>query len=658
MKARLPERRDDLATPTAGDAGANPILQALRTRALQPLSPRTRYAVALLGPLFSTLVQYVLLPEPSIAPFVFFYFSVALVSWLAGRGPGLLSVALSAAAANHLFVMPHRQWSLSQPALIATGLFVVGAAAVSLLCASFRDALLASQRTAAVLREQGELLRLSHDAIFVWRADGPIETWNHGAEELYGFTSDEARGRLPRDLLQTGFPSPRERIEATLREQGRWEGELEHRTRDGRLLTVSAKMQLVRGPDGVERVLATNRDITERKRAEEALRAANAQLIDSDQRKTEFLAMLSHELRNPLAPIRNSLYILDRVAPGGEQARRAQRVIERQVTHLARLVDDLLDVMRLTRGKTHLQLEPLDVADVVSHAADDHRAAFANAGLELELSVPARPVWIEGDRVRMAQLIGNLLSNAAKFTERGGKATISLEEDVGLGQAIIRVRDTGAGIAPEMLPRLFEPFVQADRSLARSSGGLGLGLAVAKGLVEMHDGTVSVSSEGLGRGAEFTVRLPLETSAPATETARGVTRTAPSRRVLVIEDNVDAADSLREVLELAGHAVDVAYTAEDGLARARASRPDVVLCDLGLPGMDGYEVARAIRADPALQGTMLVALTGYAAPEDVSRSREAGFDHHVAKPPASGVLEGLLASATTARPEADAAAAP
>jgi PAS domain S-box-containing protein len=510
-----------------------------------------------------------------------------------------------------------------------------------------------------VLRRQAELLHLSHDAIFVWRFDGAIETWNHGAEELYGFTADEARGRPPRDLLQTGFSTPRERVEATLRELGRWEGELEHRTRDGRIVTVSAKMQLVRSPDGVERVLATNRDITERKRAEEALRAANGQLIEADRRKTEFLAMLSHELRNPLAPIRNSLYILDRAAPGGEQARRAQRVIDRQVTHMARLVDDLLDVMRISRGKTHLQLERLDVTDVVSHAADDHRAAFANAGLGLEVSVPARPVWIEGDRVRMAQLVGNLLSNAAKFTERGGKATLSLEEDVGLGQAVIRVLDTGAGIAPDMLPRLFEPFVQADRSLARSSGGLGLGLAVAKGLAEMHDGTVSASSQGLGQGAEFTVRVPLDRSAPSTEDeARSVPRMAPSRRVLVIEDNVDAADSLREVLELGGHGVDVAHSAEEGLARARAFRPDVVLCDLGLPGMDGDAVARALRADPAFRDTMLVALTGYAAPEDISRSREAGFDHHVAKPPAYGVIEGILASAAGARPEPDAAAAP
>jgi two-component system CheB/CheR fusion protein len=390
-------------------------------------------------------------------------------------------------------------------------------------------------------------------------------------------------------------------------------------------------------------------DVTERRQTQEALRVANARLIEADRRKTEFLAVLSHELRNPLAPIRNGLYILDRAPPGGEQARRAQMIIDRQVTHMARLVDDLLDVMRISRGKAHLQLEQLDVADVVSRAGEDHRATFTNNGLELEVRAPPRPIWIKGDRVRLAQLIGNLLNNAAKFTTRGGQATLSVDEDARFGQAVIRVWDTGAGIAPEMLPKLFEPFVQADRSLDRSKGGLGLGLALVKGLVEMHDGAVSVASEGLGKGAEFTVRLPLETSPDATRTeARDVSQRAPPRRVLVVEDNVDAADSLREVLELGGHRVDVAYTAEAAIARARAFKPEVVLCDIGLPGTDGYEVARAMRADPALQATTLVALTGYATPEDFHKSKEAGFDHHLTKPPPYAEIDRILARAASA----------
>jgi signal transduction histidine kinase/ActR/RegA family two-component response regulator len=543
MEAGLPEHRDDHAAPSsAGTAVSTRFSRALRAYPLPTLSGPMRYAVAVLGPLFSALVQYALLPEPSISPFVFFYFSVALVSWLAGRGPGLLSVVLSALVANYMFVSPHRDWALSGPALTAIALFLISAAAVSLLCASFRNALLAARRTAVVLRRQGDLLR-----------------------------------------------------------------------------------------------------------------AKEAELIEADRRKTEFLAMLSHELRNPLAPIRNSLYILDRAAPGGDQARRAQRVIDRQVNHLARLVGDLLDVVRISRGKTHLKLERLDVADLVAHTAEDHRASFAHSGLELEVRVPARPIWVQADRVRVAQLVGNLLNNASKFTEHGGKATVSLEEDPRLGQVAIRIQDTGAGIAPEMLPRLFEPFIQADRSLARSRGGLGLGLAVVKGLAEMHAGTVSASSEGLGKGAEFTVRLPLDSSAAPTGTEpREAPQSAPSRRVLVIEDNVDAADTLRQALELRGHAVEVAYTAESGLARVRASKPDVVFCDIGLPGMDGYEVGRAIRGDPALQATMLVALTGYAAPEDIHRSREAGFQYHVAKPPSFEEIERILMNAGSGAPEATA----
>ncbi|MBI5546490.1 MAG: PAS domain S-box protein [Deltaproteobacteria bacterium] len=373
-------------------------------------------------------------------------------------------------------------------------------------------------------------------------------------------------------------------------------------------------------------------------------------LEEADRSKNQFLAMLSHELRNPLAPIRNSLYILDRSAPGGEQARRAQTVIDRQVNHLTRLVDDLLDVTRISRGKVQLQRERLDVGDVARRAVEDHRSSFTKGRLELQVTIPDAPVWIDGDRTRVAQVIGNLLQNSAKFTEPGGRVVVSLEGNLGLQEAIIRVRDTGAGIAPEMLPRIFQPFTQADTTLDRSKGGLGLGLALVKGLVEMHGGTVSVESGGLGKGAEFTIRFPLERSSgvgPTAERPTGARRDGSARRVLVIEDNVDAAESLREVLELGEHAVEVAYAGAAGIDKARTFRPDVVLCDIGLPGMDGYQVARAIREDSELRKTALVALTGYAAPEDVAKSKEAGFDAHLAKPPKLEKLEELLGSLPT-----------
>ena len=372
--------------------------------------------------------------------------------------------------------------------------------------------------------------------------------------------------------------------------------------------------------------------------------AARIALEEADRSKNQFLAMLSHELRNPLAPIRNSLHILDRAAPGSEQARRAQKIIDRQVGHLTRLVDDLLDVTRISRGKVQLQRERLDLCDVLRRSVEDHRSWFTQNGVELRCALPDRPIWIDGDRTRVAQVIGNLLQNSARFTEPSGSATVSIEESASLGQAIARVRDTGIGIAPEVLPRLFEPFAQADTTLDRSKGGLGLGLALVKGLVEMHGGTVSAESQGLGKGAEFTLRFPLATEAGAPETApaRGSLE-GRSRRVLVIEDNLDAAESLREVLELAGHAVEVALSGAEGIEKARAFRPDVVLCDIGLPGMNGYEVARAMRADPALRGVTLVALTGYAAPEDMAKTREAGFDLHLAKPPSAEKLEEALA---------------
>jgi PAS domain S-box-containing protein len=370
---------------------------------------------------------------------------------------------------------------------------------------------------------------------------------------------------------------------------------------------------------------------------------ARLTLEESDRSKSQFIAMLSHELRNPLAPIRNSLHILDRAAPGGEQARRAHTVIDRQVGHLTRIVDDLLDVTRISRGKMELRRERLDLCDVVRRAIEDNRWLFERSGIECQASVPEIPVWIDGDRTRITQVLGNLLHNAAKFTEAGGKATISVEGNESARQAIIRVRDTGVGVAPEMLPRVFEPFAQADTTLDRSKGGLGLGLALVKGVVEMHGGSVSVECEGLGRGAEFTVRLPESEALPAGASARREVASG-SLRVLVIEDNADAAESLRELLELGRHTVEVAFSGTEGIEKARVFRPDVVLCDIGLPGMDGYEVARTMRADPVLRGAKLVALTGYAAPEDVARSRDAGFDRHVAKPPSVVKIEEALAS--------------
>jgi two-component system CheB/CheR fusion protein len=321
-------------------------------------------------------------------------------------------------------------------------------------------------------------------------------------------------------------------------------------------------------------------------------------------------------------------------------------VIDRQVGHLTRLVDDLLDVTRISRGKITLQRERLDLCDLVRRAVEDHREAFAKNHLELEVSHPDGALWIYADRTRIAQVLGNLLSNSAKFTPAGGRATVAVERSAELGQAILRVRDTGIGIAREMLPRVFEPFAQADTTLDRSRGGLGLGLAMVKGLIELHGGTVSVESAGPGQGTELCVRLPIGLAELPAEVPSRRRPPAVPRRVLVIEDNVDAAETLREVLEFLEHTVELAYSGEDGVAKARRFRPDVILCDIGLPGMDGYEVAREARDDPALREARLVALSGYAAPQDVARALEAGFDAHLAKPPTLDAIEETLAASS------------
>jgi two-component system CheB/CheR fusion protein len=308
------------------------------------------------------------------------------------------------------------------------------------------------------------------------------------------------------------------------------------------------------------------------------------------------------------------------------------------------LIDDLLDVTRIAHGKIELQRERLDLNQLAHRAVEDHRAVFARGGVRLELLPAPAEVWVDGDRVRLAQIISNLLQNAAKFTPHGGKTTVSVESSPSRDQAILTVRDTGSGIQPEMLPRLFQAFSQADATLDRSKGGLGLGLALVKGLVEMHGGSVSAASDGRGKGAAFTIAIPLDVTAARVVPARpGLGVTASPRRVLVIEDNEDAASSLRELLELDEHAVEVAYTGREGIEKARAFHADVVLCDIGLPEMDGYEVARTMRADPELRRVALVAVSGYAQLEDVEMAREAGFDAHLAKPPSIEAINRAIA---------------
>ncbi len=374
---------------------------------------------------------------------------------------------------------------------------------------------------------------------------------------------------------------------------------------------------------------------------------AEETLRQTDRRKDEFLAMLAHELRNPLAPIRNAAEMLRVVGQEDDRQRWAREVIERQTQHLTRLVDDLLDVSRITQGKVNLRREPVELSAVILGGVETSRALVDVRGHELTVTLPPAPVWIEGDPMRLVQVVGNLLNNAAKFTDDGGHIQIEACEEG--GAAVIRVRDNGIGLPADLLPHVFDLFRQADRSLDRAYGGLGIGLTLVRQLVEMHGGRVEARSEGPDRGSEFLVRLPVQV--PAAALGAGAPsadeRMPPASivlRILVVEDNVDSADMLSYLLQLRGHEVRTAGDGPAALDTARAFRPHVVLCDIGLPGMTGHELAERLREQADFARTPLVAISGYGQAEDLQRSRDAGFDLHLTKPVEPAALAALLDS--------------
>jgi signal transduction histidine kinase/CheY-like chemotaxis protein len=390
---------------------------------------------------------------------------------------------------------------------------------------------------------------------------------------------------------------------------------------------------------------ALEREITERKRFEQELQEA-------DRRKDEFLAMLSHELRNPLAAISNVAHVMKASPAIDPQLRWARDVLGRQTGHLTRLIDDLLDVSRITRGKVTLRREPLELKSIVAAAVETTRTLITQRGHALQVDVPEEPIPVLGDRVRLTQVVDNVLTNAAKYTPEGGRITVSLEAVAGApGEAVIRVRDTGVGIAADMLPNLFQLFRRADESLARSEGGLGIGLALARGLVEMHGGRIEALSEGHGKGSEFVIRLPRSVAVEVAEPqhrppAEAQKREARQLRVLVVDDSVDSAESMAIILEMSGHDVRKAHNGPDALSAASEYRPDIVLMDIGMPGMRGHEVAQKMRETAATRDVVLIAMTGYGRQVDREQSRAAGFDHHLVKPLDFDKLNEVLTAST------------
>ena len=481
-----------------------------------------------------------------------------------------------------------------------------------------------------LLRESEErlstILQNTSAVISLWDADSRFVHVNRRFEELFGVRSEAIRGRGVRDVFPADLAEAVERNHRRVLTARRpLEIEETVPARDESRVYASVMAPLFDSFGAPCGVVSVATDITERKHFENTLKQA-------DQRKDEFLAMLSHELRNPLAPIRNAVQVLSILGTSDSRFQEARDIIVRQVEHLTRLVDDLLDVSRLTRGKITLKKETVLLSDVVDAAVETSRPLIEQHEHSLSVRVVDPEIRLEGDHARLVQVIANLLANAAKFTPKGGHISVVVER--GAGDAVVRVRDTGVGISTAAQGRVFELFAQEETTLARSQGGLGIGLTLVKRLVDMHGGRVTVQSEGAGRGSEFKVTLPaLASTAPVVEglVERESAKMTSRLRVLVVEDNPDAAGGLKMLLELAGHDVEVASDGLQALRLVDEFEPHVALVDLGLPVLDGFQVARRIRQEHPTR-PLLVALSGYGREEDKQQSKAAGFDHHLVKP--------------------------
>lgn len=599
-------------------------------------------------------------------PYLFFFISITLSAWYGGLKPDLLATFLAALAADYYLIAPtHTFYPVSFADQIKIGLFIIAGAMISFLCGNLRAAKnqlareqqqlqqkIAEREQADVkLRRAEERIRsvVDHvvDGIITIDETGIVESFNLAAEKIFGYSASEVIGQKVEMLMPEPYRQEHDSYIANYRNTGQAKvigigREVVGRRKDGSTFPMDLAVSEFH-IDSRRCFTGIVRDITVRKKSEEEIHRSREELSAANRHKDEFLATLAHELRNPLAPIRNAAYVM-KLANDRKIREEARKTIERQVEQMVHLVDDLMDASRITQNKIVLRRAPVQLATAITNAVETAKPLIEEKGHSLAVTLPPEFIWLNADLTRLAQIFSNLLTNAAKYTEPEGRIEISA---YGNGnEATIIVRDNGIGLSSATLPRIFEMFTQVDSSLDRSQGGLGIGLSLVKKLVELHGGNIEAYSEGKGKGSEFTVRLPVIEHVPAIEPslASEVVKEQKNYRILVVDDNIPSAKTLGWMLELIGHEVQLAHDGLAALEMAKSFIPNVVLLDIGLPKMNGYEVCRRMRQKSILEHTIFVAQTGWGQEEHRRMAKESGFDYHLVKPVDMASLQKLLDS--------------
>jgi len=600
-------------------------------------STQFRYGGAVLAIFVATLFRIWLDSRVEGAGLAVFFIAVVIAGWYGGVGPFILAFILSLVSFSVFFPKP-AEAAQDSPArvLIGLGAFFFVGLATALLSESVRAAQQRARAQAEEAIRQREKLRTTlsciGEAVIVTDISGRLTMMNPVAERLTGWSAEQAAGRPIQEVFRISDEWTGEAVDSLVdrvlgyRNPASAVRQLLLESRDGKLRPIDYSAAPIEHQTGnTQGVVLIFRDVTQRRQAEQALR-------DADRRKDEFLALLAHELRNPLAPIGNALQILEMAEDNKEVTSSARQMMQRQFEHLVRLVDDLLDVSRIARGKIELRPERTSLGAVLERAVEAARPLIDSRKHELTFQLPEHPLGLYVDPVRLAQVVTNLLTNAAKYMEEGGEIVVSahVEGD----DLILSVRDTGIGIPAKMLPQVFEMFMQVEQGRTRAHGGLGIGLTLVKSIVQMHGGHVEARSNGPGEGSEFIIRLPRGTApeAEAAQPASQLSANVRPRNILLVDDNVDAADTLASLLRARQHDVVTAFSGPAALDLAEQIQPEVVILDLGMPEMDGCEVAEELRARDEGEELVLVALTGWGGMEDRQRTAAAGFDYHFVKP--------------------------